>query len=77
VELSAPVEALWVEKGAAPPQVSSDHPGPRGEGQLFFGVEGSARFDGLSSGTWTVVGLRQGVPVVRTVQVTGPTRLSL
>ena len=77
VELSAPVEALWVEKGAAAPQVSSDHPGPRGEGQLFFGVERSARFDGLSSGTWTVVGLRQGVPVVRTVEVTGPTRLSL
>jgi hypothetical protein len=77
VELSAPVEALWVEKGAAPPQVSSDHPGPRGEGQLLFGVERSARFDGLSSGTWTVVGLRQGAPVLRTVQVSGPTRISL
>jgi hypothetical protein len=77
VELSAPVEALWVEKGAAPPQISSDHPGPRGEGQVLFGVERSARFDGLGAGTWTVVGLRQGVPVVRTVQVSGPTRLSL
>ena len=77
VELSAPVEALWVEKGGAPPQISSDHPGPRGEGQLLFGVERSARFDGLSAGTWTVVGLRQGVPVLRTVQVSGPTRLSL
>jgi hypothetical protein len=77
VELSAPVEALWVEKGAAPAQVSSDHPGPRGEGQLLFGVERSARFEGLGTGTWTVVGIRQGVPVVRTVQVSGPTRLSL
>jgi hypothetical protein len=77
VELSAPVEALWVEKGGTPPQISSDHPGPRGEGQLLFGVEHSAHFDGLSAGTWTVVGLRQGVPVLRTVQVSGPTRLSL
>jgi hypothetical protein len=77
VDLAAPMEALWVEKGIAAEPVSSERPGPRGEGQLLFGVERSARFDGLSPGTWTVVGLRQGTPVLRTVQVSGATRLSL
>jgi len=77
VDVDAPLEALWVEKGIAAGPVSSDRPGPRGEGQLLFGVERSARFDGLSPGSWTVVGLRQGTAVVRTVQVSGATRLSL
>jgi len=77
VDVGAPLEALWVEKGVAAESMSSERPGPRGEGQLLFGVERSARFDGLSPGTWTVVGLRQGMAVQRTVQVSGPTRLSL
>ena len=77
VDLSAPVEVIWVERGNAPPPVSAERPGPRGEGQLLFGAERSARFDGLTPGTWTVVGLRQGVPVVRSLQIAGPTRLSL
>ena len=77
VDVSAPLEALWVERGVVPPPTSTERPGPRGEGQLLFGVERSARFDGLSPGTWTVVGLRQGTPVLRTVQVSGATRLSL
>jgi len=77
VDVDAPVEALWVEKGAVAGPISSERPGPRGEGQLLFGVERSARFDGLSPGTWTVVGLRQGTKVLRTVQVSGATRLSL
>jgi hypothetical protein len=77
VDLSAPLEALWVERGVAPPPAPTERPGPRGEGQLLFGVERSARFDGLSPGTWTVVGLRHGTPVLRTVQVSGATRLSL
>ena len=66
-----------MERGVAASPASSERPGPRGEGQLLFRVERSARFDGLSPGTWTVVGLRQGVPVLKTVQVTGSTRLSL
>ena len=77
VEVSSPLEALWVERGVAASPTSSERPGPRGEGQLLFGVERSARFDGLAPGTWTVVGLRQGVPVLKTVQITGSTRLSL
>jgi len=77
VEVTTPVEALWVEKGTASEPLSTERPGPRGEGQLLFGVERSARFDGLSPGTWTVVGMRQGVPALRIVQVAGPTRLSL
>ena len=77
VDVSAPVEALWVERGVASPPTSTERPGPRGEGQLVFGVQRSARFDGLKPGTWTVVGLRQGTPVMRTVQVSGATRLSL
>ena len=77
VDVSSPLEALWVERGTAAPPTSSERPGPRGEGQLVFGVERSARFDGLALGTWTVVGLRRGVPVLKTVQLSGSTRLSL
>ena len=77
VDVSAPLEALWIERGVAQAPSSSERPGPRTEGQLVFGVDRSARFDGLTAGTWTVVGLRQGAPVVRTVQVSGSTRLSL
>lgn len=77
VDLDRPVEALWVEKGAVSGPVQTERPGPRGEGQLLFGVDRSARFDGLSPGTWTVVGLRQGAWLQRTVQVSGPTRVSL
>jgi len=77
VDVSAPFEALWIERGVAQAPSSSDRPGPRTEGQLVFGVDRSARFDGLAPGTWTVVGMRQGAPVVRTVQVSGSTRLSL
>jgi len=77
VEVDGPLEALWVEKGAVAAPLPGARPGPRGEGQLVFGVDRSARFEGLSPGTWTVVGLRQGAPVVRTVQVSGATRLSL
>jgi hypothetical protein len=77
VDVSAPLEALWIERGVANAPVSSERPGPRAEGQLVFGVDRSARFDGLAPGTWTVVGMRQGAPVVRTVQVSGSTRLSL
>jgi len=77
VEVSAPLEALWIERGVAQPPAPGERPGPRTEGQLVFGVDRSARFDGLSPGTWTVVGLRQGAPVLRTVQVSGSTRLSL
>jgi len=77
VEVSAPLEALWIERGVVQPPASTERPGPRGEGQLVFGVDRSARFDGLRPGTWTVVGLRQGTPVLRTLQITGSTRLSL
>ena len=77
VEVSTPLEALWIERGVAQPPAPGERPGPRTEGQLVFGVDRSARFDGLSPGTWTVVGLRQGAPVLRTVQVSGSTRLSL
>ena len=77
VEVSTPLEALWIERGVAQPPAPGERPGPRTEGQLMFGVDRSARFDGLSPGTWTVVGLRQGAPVLRTVQVSGSTRLSL
>jgi hypothetical protein len=77
VDVSAPLEALWVERGATAAPTSTERPGPRGEGQLVFGVDRSARFDGLTPGTWTVIGLRQGIPVVRTVQVSGSTRLLL
>ena len=77
VDVSSPLEALWVERGVAASPTSSDRPGPRGEGQLLFGVERSALFDGLAPGTWTVVGLRRGVPVLKTVQLPGSTRLSL
>ena len=77
VEVSAPLEALWIERGVAQPPAPGERPGPRTEGQLVFGVDRSARFDGLSPGTWTVVGVRQGAPVLRTVQVSGSTRLSL
>jgi hypothetical protein len=77
VDVSAPFEALWIERGVAQAPTSSERPGPRTEGQLVFGVDRSVRFDGLAPGTWTVVGLRQGAPLVRTVQVSGSTRLSL
>jgi len=77
VDVSTPLEALWVERGVAQPPTSSERPGPRTEGQLVFGVDRSARFDGLSPGTWTVVGVRQGAPVLKTIQVSGSTRLSL
>ena len=77
VDVVAPLEALWIEPGVAQPPTSSERPGPRTEGQLLFGVDRSARFDGLTPGTWTVVGVRQGAPVLRTVQVSGSTRLSL
>ena len=77
VDVTAPLEALWVERGATAAPASAERPGPRGEGQLVFGVDRSARFDGLAPGTWTVIGLRQGTPVVKTVQVSGSTRLLL
>jgi hypothetical protein len=77
VDVLAPLEALWIERGVAQPPISSERPGPRTEGQLVFGVDRSARFDGLTPGTWTVVGVRQGAPVLRTLQITGSTRLSL
>jgi len=77
VSLEAPVEALWVERGGVGVPPPGERPGPRGEGQLLFGVQRSARFEGLSRGTWTVVALRRGKPVVRTVQVPLTTRLSL
>jgi hypothetical protein len=77
VDVSVPLEALWIERGMGVAPPSSERPGPRGEGQLLFRVDRSARFDGLTPGTWTVVGLRQGAPVTRTVQVSGSTRLSL
>ncbi|HEY3587025.1 MAG TPA: carboxypeptidase-like regulatory domain-containing protein, partial [Myxococcaceae bacterium] len=77
VDVSAPLEALWIERGLAQAPTSGERPGPRTEGQLVFGVDSSVRFDGLAPGTWTVVGMRQGAPLVRTVQVSGSTRLSL
>ena len=77
VDVDAPLEALWVEKGIREAPLPGEQPGPRGEGQLVFGVERSARFDGLAAGTWTVVGLRQGVPVQQVVQVSGATRITL
>lgn len=77
IDVSSPLEALWIERGIAAAPDSASRPGPRGEGQLVFGVDRSARFDGLTPGTWTVVGLRQGAPLTRTVQVSGSTRLSL
>jgi hypothetical protein len=77
IDASAPLEALWVERGATGAPASTERPGPRGEGQLVFGVDRSARFEGLTPGTWTVIGLRQGIPVVKTVQVSGSTRLLL
>ena len=77
VDVSAPLEALWIERGVVPAPTSSERPGPRTEGQLVFGVDRSVRFDGLTAGTWTVVGMREGAPGVRTVQVSGSTRLSL
>jgi len=77
VDVSAPLEALWVERGATATPTSTERPGPRGEGQLVFRVDRTARFDGLTPGTWTVIGLRQGTPVVKTVQVSGSTRLLL
>jgi hypothetical protein len=77
IDVSSPLEALWIERGIPAAPGSGGRPGPRGEGQLVFGVDRSARFDGLTPGTWTVVGLRQGAPLSRTVQVSGSTRLSL
>jgi hypothetical protein len=77
VSLDAPVEALWVEKGTVGAPAASERPGPHGEGQLLFGVKRSARFEGLSPGTWTVVAVRRGKAVLRTVQVPGATRLAL
>jgi hypothetical protein len=77
VDVSAPLEALWIERGLAQAPTSGERPGPRTEGQLVFGVDSSVRFDGLAPGTWTVVGMRQAAPLVRTVQVSGSTRLSL
>ena len=77
VSLEAPVEALWVERGATGAPSVGARPGPRGEGQLLFGVKRTARFEGLAPGTWTVVALRRGKPVLRMVQVPGTTRLSL
>ena len=77
VSLDAPVEALWVEKGAVGAPGPSERPGPHGEGQLLFGVKRAARFEGLSPGTWTVVAVRRGRAVLRTVQVPGATRLAL
>lgn len=77
VSLDAPVEALWIEKGTVSAPAPSARPGPQGEGQLLFGVKRAARFEGLSPGTWTVVGVRRGKAVLRTVQVPGATRLAL
>ncbi len=77
VSLDAPVEALWMEKGTVGAPAPSARPGPHGEGQLLFGVKRGARFEGLSPGTWTVVGVRRGKAVLRTVQVPGATRLAL
>jgi len=77
VDVSAPLEALWIERGVAQPPTPTERPGPRSEGQLLFGVDRSARFEGLSPGTWTVVGVRHGEALLKTVQVSGSTRLSL
>ena len=77
VSLEAPVEALWVERGATGAPSVGARPGPRGEGQLLFGVKRAARFEGLAPGTWTVVALRRGKPVLRTDPGPGTTRLSL